>query len=83
MRLFNHKDWWSWVHWSVLIITIIDIIFNLNTLQRWKWGYWSIDLIPATVMLLVLFIANTIIMQNRMLSRINKLEDALEQENEA
>jgi len=48
---FAFKFFW----WSFFIITIIDILKNLNTLQRWKWGYWSIDLIPGTIILILLY----------------------------
>lgn len=77
MKLFNYKDWWNWVYWIFLIWIVSDIIMNLNTLQRWKWGYWSIDLIPATIMLFILFVANTTISNIRLSRRISKLEEVL------
>ncbi len=72
---FNYRDWWGWVFWSVFIIIGISIVSNIHTLERWKWGYWSIDLIPATVMLFVLFVCNTTILLVRMNKRIYDLEE--------
>jgi len=74
MKIFDYKDWWSWVYWIFLIWIVFDVIININTLQRWKWGYWSLDLIPATVMLIGLFIATTIISNIRLSDRVSKLE---------
>ena len=52
--IFNYKDWWTWTFWIIFLYAFVDLLSNLDTLVRWKWGYYSIDLIPATLILLLL-----------------------------
>jgi len=73
--MFNLKDWWSWVFWIWMFGIIHQFVFYFDTLQRWKWGYWSIDLIPAVVLLIVLFIMDTLIYRIRNSKRVLELEE--------
>jgi hypothetical protein len=79
--IFNYKDWWEWVFYSIFIYCVILIITNLNTLVRWKWGYYSLDLIPPFLLLIILGLVNHFIRHKRYEKYVEeRFEDLKQQE---
>ncbi len=64
--IFNYRDWFSWANGFVIILVVYQYIIYWDTLVRWKWGFWSIDLIPATIILVVWWMIFTTIRMNRL-----------------
>lgn len=59
---------WEFFSWSILLLSVINLIMNWDTWVRWKWGWFSIDAIPPILTILFLYFVN----QNLWISRINK-----------
>jgi hypothetical protein len=64
------KHWWNYTFYFIMGITVIDAIPHFfEGWIAWKWGFYNIDLIPLTVITILLAYINICIRLNRLESK--------------